>query len=80
MNRYQIWDTPSSTLLFESEKLQDTADELQGVIESGGRDILNDISLSIKDIDDGRIRLYEGESVERALQELLTLEGAPHQS
>lgn len=79
MNRYQIWDTPSSTLLFESEKLQDTADELQGLIDSGGRDILNDISLTIKDSDDGSVSLYEGESVERALQELLTLEEAPHQ-
>lgn len=78
MNRYQIWDTASSTLLYESEILKDTADELQGVIKDGGSDVLDDISLSIKDSDDGRVWHYVGEDVLLALQERLSREAVEH--
>ena len=46
MARFQLWDTPSATLLEETDDLQQIAESVQSFVDDAGPEILEDFTLS----------------------------------
>jgi hypothetical protein len=71
MAKYQLWDTPSATLLDETDDLASIVETVRSLIDDEGPDYLDELSLSEQLGNTEQFASYAGKDVLLSLQERL---------
>lgn len=74
MARFQLWDTPSASLLAETDDPQEIAATVQSFIDDVGVDSLDDFNLSDATLSDSPADNHSGQEIMTILQQYLASE------
>lgn len=71
MARFQLWDTPSATILEETNEPHQMSESVQSFIDEYGLGVLDDLLLSEATATDDVFNSYSGDQIMNVLREHL---------